>query len=397
MQTKGTFAAALVLVAATWADGWTQPRVFLLNPARLMEIRNTPPGDRRVEPALKRLMKDADKALRIQPPTVTAKDRVPPSGDKHDYMSLSPYWWPDPNQPDGLPYINRDGEINPERDQYPDREQLATMISAVGTLSLAYFFTGEESYAEHAAKMLRVWFIDTATLMNPNMNFAQAVRGLSDGRGSGIIETHRLPDLLDAVGLLAGSAAWTAEDQRALRGWCMRYLTWLHESPNGRREQQAENNHGSWYDVQVVSLSLFVGQRDLAVRTLEECKLKRIARQIEPDGSQPRELRRTKAEGYCTFNLLALTSLAVLGEKAGVDLWNYETPDGRSIQKALQWMLPYYTGEKEWPYQQIAPFEREEAVILLYQAGALGGARYADVAARMESVAGRSARIHLIY
>lgn len=35
--------------------------------------------------------------------TVVNKAVLPPSGDKHDYMSMAPYWWPDETKPDGLP------------------------------------------------------------------------------------------------------------------------------------------------------------------------------------------------------------------------------------------------------------------------------------------------------
>ncbi len=374
-----------------------QPRVYLMNPSRLEEVRKLPPGDRSVAPALKRLLRDAEKSLRVHPLSVTQKDSVPPSGDKHDFMSLSPYWWPDPNKPDGRPYIRRDGEFNPEREAFPDEKNLDRMIAAVSTLALAHFFTGEGSYAAHATELLRVWFIDSATQMNPNLNYAQAIRGRTEGRGSGIIESHQFPILLDAIDLLAGGGGIAETDVKALRTWFSEYLTWLRESPNGRHERDAKNNHGSWYDVQIVRAALFVGERSLALKTLEESKQRRIASQIEPDGTQPMELARTKAEGYSTFNLQALTTLAAIGKRVGVDLWEYETADGRSIRKALDFMLPYYVGEKTWTYPQIAPIKTKDVWMLLRAAASLGGARYAEAAAQLSIPNAASDRINLIY
>src|SRR5947199_2085248 len=95
--------------------------------------------------------------------------------------------------------------------------------------------------------------------MNPNLEFGQAVLGVNSGRGTGIIDTRLVPELTDALRLLEGSAAFTADDRAAMTSWCRAYLTWLRESRNGLDEAAATNNHGSWYDAQVVALALYVG------------------------------------------------------------------------------------------------------------------------------------------
>jgi hypothetical protein len=267
---------------------------------------------------------------------------------------MAPYFWPDPAKPDGLPYIRKDGKVNPERNQY-DAPLLGKMTRAVSTLALAYYLTGEERYAEHASKLLRVWFLDAETRMNPNLNFGQFIPGVNDGRGNGIIDTVSLTKVVDAVGLLAGSHAWTPADQTGMVAWFRECLHWLRTSKPGKDEAAAANNHGSWYDAQVVTYSLFIGDTESARKLLEECKTKRIARQIEPDGRQPLELKRTKAFDYSCVNLNALFALATLGEQVGVDLWHFETADGRSLRKALDWLIPYATGEKKWENEQITP------------------------------------------
>jgi hypothetical protein len=151
--------------------------------------------------------------------------------------------------------------------------------------------------------------------------------------------------------------------------WFRDYLRWLRTSKNGKEEAAAANNHGSWYDVQVATFALFVGEDDAYVKKLlEEAKTKRIARQIEPDGRQPLELKRTKAFDYSQTNLRALFALATLGDRVGVDLWRYETPDGRSIRKALDWLIPFATGEKKWEHEQITGLRGASLATLLRRA-----------------------------
>ena len=228
------------------------------------------------------------------------------------------------------------------------------MANSVETLALAYYFTGKEAYAEHAAKFVRVWFLDPATRMNPHLKYAQAVLGKNDGRGAGILEGRHLATAADGVGLLTKSKAWKSVDQKALDAWFAAYLDWLLTSESGKQEQAAKNNHGSHYDVQAARLALCLGRDDAARGMIETAKNRRVASQFEPDGSQPQELKRTASFSYCCFNLEALADLANLGEHVGVDLWKFATPDGRSIRRGIQYMLPYVdVPAKKWPHEQI--------------------------------------------
>src|SRR5689334_5363338 len=253
-------------------------------------------------------------AVSAQTFTVVSKQVTPPSGDKHDYMSLAPYWWPDPKSPNGLPYIRRDGERNPELATMPDHKNFDTVITSAHALALGYYLFGDEKYAAKATELLRAWFIDPRTRMNPNLQYAQAVRGINDGRGTGLIETRSIGKIADAVGMLQGSKAWMDADDRALHDWCAQFLDWMLTSKNGKDEAAARNNHGSFYDVQIASLALFTGRKDLAHSVLEQAAHKRIETQVQPDGSQPLELARTKSFSYSAFNLTALFELARLGE-----------------------------------------------------------------------------------
>jgi hypothetical protein len=296
---------------------------------------------------------EADSAMKVGPYSVMDKQETPPSGDKHDYMSLAPYWWPNPATTNGLPYIRRDGETNPERYKIPDDGDFNKVQSAVHALGLGYYLTGNEAYAARAALLLRTWFLDPATRMNPNLNFAQAVKGVNTGRGTGLIDVRGIPRLLDGIALLNGSAALTEKDRAGLKKWFEDYLSWLETSKNGQDEAAAQNNHGSWFDEQMTGIALFVGDRDLARKVDESAETKRIAVQIEPDGSEPLELARTKSFSYSVFNLSALEWLAVEARKTGVDLWSYHAANGASIRQDLDFLLPYAEGTKPWTHQAI--------------------------------------------
>jgi Alginate lyase len=347
------------------------PRIFLRAPEVLARHKARWLSDRQhPEPALARLLDDARKALAEKPISVTEKTALPPSGDKHDYLSLAPYAWPDPRKPDGLPYVMRDGQTNPERDSIPDHAYFSRIVVLTETLGLAYYFTSDESFAQHAALLLRTFFVESATRMNPNLNFAQGVRGKESGRASGIIDTAGLARLVDGFGLLSGSQSLSTEDREGIFGWFRDYLTWLRESELGRKEGQAKNNHGTWYDVQVVALALATGQADLARETLQFGHKRRIGRQLDPDGRQPEELQRTKSWHYAVYNLQALVALANLGDRAGVDLWRYQTPDGRSIRKAIDWLIPFALGDKPWTTPEIGGFKSDALWPILRAAAA---------------------------
>jgi len=360
----------LLVVLAGAPLVFSQSKVFLLDLSTL---------DR------KEAVAAADKMIGDGPFTVMRKQRTPTSGDKHDYMSQAPYFWPDSNSPSGLPYIRHDGVRNPEINQITDHAEMDRVARNSRALAAAYHLTHDETYAQRAAGLLRAWFLDPETRMNPNLRYAQAIPGVNDGCGIGIIESRGLTGVVDALGLLAGSKSWTAADQNGVEKWFRDFLEWLQTSKNGRDESKATNNHGTFYDVQIVDFALFTGQRELATQTLEAAKTKRIAAQIEPDGRQPRETDRTKGLSYSVMNLDGLMQLARLGEHSSVDLWNFETPDARGIRKALDWLVPFASGEQKWPYEQIEPFARAAFVPLLRRAAVkYHDNRYLAVAVRLE-------------
>jgi hypothetical protein len=292
---------------------------------------------------------------------------MPPSGDKHDYMSIGPYWWPDPQQPDGLPYIRRDGEVNPERMNY-DNVGLSHTAHNSLTLALAWYFTRDPQYSRQASALLRNWFLRPETRMNPNLNFGQAIPGRTEGRGIGIIDTTSLIRVVDAALILEASEGWTKQDADALRQWFAEYLDWLRTSPQGTAEAQTKNNHGTWYDAQVACFAIYSGSPEIAKEVLRESAKARIASQIRPDGTQPLELDRTKSWNYSLMNLRGFFALARLAEYVDVDLWAYQPETGGSIRMALDWLLPFAQGKRKWTHQQIARFEKSKIAEVLRRA-----------------------------
>ena len=374
------------------------PRYFGASLGALANVRQgIRSGNESLLPAFKVLLRDARQALNTAPPTVTDKKRHPVSGILNDYYSQAPYLWPDPSKPDGLPYLPIDGVINPEsrHADFTDQSRGASIGQLVETLALAYYLTGEEQYAAHAARCLKVWFIEPATRMNPHLKYAQAVPGRNEGRAIGIIEAGGFVRAVDAAGLLEESRHWKAEDRAALKRWTEDFLEWLLFSDYGIEEAQMRQNHGTMYDVRVVRLALSLGRYDLARETLESVKCNRIKLQIEPDGAQPMELRRTKSFNYSEMNLTGLIQLATLGDWMDMDLWSFETEDGRSIRRALEFIRPFVQDRpagwppRVWPYQQIVPF-RPEIFASAFRMAAVGyqEQEYEAIVSQFENASG---------
>lgn len=345
------FLVSLALIAALCSSTLAAvPGTIVLNGSALEQRRKEASSD-----AVRKLIKEADKIVgRTENFSVINKSQVPPSGDKHDYMSQAPYWWPDPSKPNGLPYIRRDGERNPELEKITDSAQLEKMLDSTETLGIAYYLTGDEKYASRAAGLLRTWFLDPKTRQNPNLKFSQSIPGINKGRGIGLIETRFLYRAIDASILISGSKLWAPADQAGLKKWFGEFLDWILNSPHGKDEADERNNHGTHYDVQVVAYAIFTGHLDIARKQFDVTK-GRIRSQIEPDGSQPLELARTRSWGYANMNLLGFFTLARLGESVGVDLWNFETADKRSIKRAIDWLVPFTDEKNKWTHQQIKP------------------------------------------
>lgn len=327
-----------------------------------------------------RVLRDAQKYLAEKPVTVTAAHSSRSTGGLRDFFSEGDYWWPDPKNPDG-PYIQRDGMSNP--DNFVEHRKFLLKLSVqMPCLAAAWKLTHDRRYAEHAAAHLRAWFVDEQTRMNPNLQYSQAIHGRSTGRGTGVIDTIHLVEVARAAPLIAESGVLPGADFADVKKWFADYVAWMTTSKNGMEERDAKNNHGTCWLMQVAAFAKLTGDRTLLTYCGDRFRKVIVPGQIEPDGSMPLELRRTKPYGYSLFNLEALATLCQIVSETGDNLWKFATPDGRSVGKAIEYMFPYIKDKKTWPKPpDVMYFEdwpmRQEA--LLFGGWAYNRQDYIDV------------------
>ncbi|KAG0044080.1 hypothetical protein BGZ83_010676 [Gryganskiella cystojenkinii] len=315
-------------------------RARLASPATYPQLLSANRRERDYAVAL--IVKEADLALKSTDVySVVLKDQTAPSNDIHDYLSLSKYYWPSLDKPGGLPYYRKDGSVNPEIETVKDYRLLRTMIREVHMMGMAYHFTGDSSYSKKCAYRLREWFLDEATYMNPNINYGSLQKGKKFGVRTGVLDLFTIYRVFDALHYLKQDPSWPTDLIPSLQDWFKKYVQWLDTSILAKQERNGNNNHGTYYDVQVIGIYLFLGRVEDA-RAVAQAALKtRIDDQIKSDGRQPEELARKTSWYYSVFNLQALMSLARWGDDVGVDMWNYEGPEGQSIKKAVDFLLPY--------------------------------------------------------
>ncbi|WP_083962752.1 alginate lyase family protein [Vibrio litoralis] len=298
--------------------------------------------------AMDTLISSADKALKRKIDPVVNKTLLPASGNKHDYYSFGPYWWPNPDTKDGLPYIRKDGVYNMDtKTSATDKQRMITFAKDVKSLGLAYYFTGNESYSEKAREQLVAWFVDPDTRMNPNLQYAQAIPGIVDGRGIGIIDSRLLIGVMDSVELIKPEL--NEDEYKAIVKWYTDFTHWLVTSDNGFEEDNWHNNHGTWFDAQVVAFSIFTNQMDQAKQRLRITQMRRIGNQFDIEGKQHAELERTKPWHYSNFNLEAYNLLGHYGELVDVDVWNYSV-DKHSLKNGYKYVSSAIINPESWTY-----------------------------------------------
>lgn len=292
------------------------------------------------------IIASAEEFLKEKPITITSFIAERSAGGIHDYYSEGSYWWANPDDPNG-PYIRKDGERNPSNFK-EHKKALRNFCITVTTLTAAYRLTNDERYALHALKHLQAWFIDSDTKMNSNLLYAQAIKGISTGRGIGIIDTVRLIHVAMSVLFLEEKKILNTENLAGVKKWFNDYSEWLTTHPNGVDERDNDNNHSTWWGAQVAAYAQVAKRLDI----LEECQTqfkKQLSIQMSEEGSFPKELSRTKPFHYMNYNLRAWTSFALLASTPAENLWTYQSKNG-TLQKAVDWAITFYNNPNTWMY-----------------------------------------------
>jgi len=295
------------------------------------------------------IIHDAEAALNSPTVHITDVRAELSEGGPNDYYSNGDYWWPNPNSRDGLPYVRRDGESNPNNFN-AHRKILRTFRSSVAALAAGYLITGNKAYAAKACQFVREFLLDERTKMNPSLLYSQAIPGICSGRSIGIIDTLHMIDVPKALAVLQNAPGVDQEVIAGARGWFAQYLHWMLTHPYGIQEMNADNNHSVCWFVQAAVYAEFTGNLSVLEMCREKYKTVLLPQQMALDGSFPRELERTKPYGYSIFVLDNMAVLCQVLSTPEDNLWEYELADGRGIKLGFEFLYPYLVNKASWPY-----------------------------------------------
>lgn len=333
-----------------------------------------------------RILKAANSYLADDPVTVTASHSGRSAGGLHDYFSQGDYWWADPANPKG-PWIRRDGYTNPDNFN-AHREALIGLGVKAPALVAAWRLTRDKRYAAHFLKHLRAWFVDPATKMNPNLEYAQAILGVSTGRGTGVIDTLQWTDLVRGLRLMEAAGGLSAAEIAPIKGWFAAYVDWMSTSKNGVEEELAKNNHGACWVLQVAEFAQFANRADLVQLCVDRYKKNLIPDQVEKDGSLPLELARTKPYNYTLFDGDVLTGICQSLSTVRDNLWTFKGPSGAGVAEVMAFQFPFIADKSKWPYAKDVEFfddfpSRRQS--LLFAGEALGHPEYVNVWKKLDA------------
>lgn len=269
-----------------------------------------------------RILKAANAYLSEKPTSLTALPAPGTPGTPHDYYSSPTFT--------------------------AHRDALLHFAIRVPALTAAFVLTKDERYATHAAAHLRAWFIDPATVMSPNLKFAQTKA--KAGTPDGLVEAVHLAEVAQSIPFLA--ATFAPADSTALSKWFAAYLDWLNTSVvAGLARDSKDHNATSWL-LQAAACARLNTNDDAPLTALRHrYQSTAIRAQINADGFFFRELSTPYPYRYSLFNLDMMSAVCLLLSTQFESVWNYALQDGPGMRVAIARYFPYIKDRGTWPYE----------------------------------------------
>lgn len=338
------------------AEARSFPRPAIYNMERLDELKCEYQGNNTAK--LNSFIKEAEAVIVATPVSVMDKQKAF-SRDKHTYCSISRYAWPSENDPSK--FVIKDGITNPEFSDF-DLPKLELLRDRMKTLSVAYYVTQDRRYLDAFTNHLKVWFLDKETYMKPNMALAQVQPGANDGKGMsyGLVELERFTPIIESICLVQTVTGLDKQTKKGIKNWFKEMLRWTMNSEQWALESGGTNNVVAGLYVTLVEMARFIGDKKTIRRLGNEYKEKILDVQIDEEGKQPAELKRTIGYGYSVGNLNNIVDFCLIMENAGVHFYE---ENQNVIDKAFGYLFQFEGNRAAFPYQQKAGWEHYERML----------------------------------
>lgn len=254
----------------------------------------------------------------------------------NEYVSLSTYYWPDPNNPNGK-YIKKP-EINYDKYNFSDRKYIDILLNNIQYLALAYQLTKNKNYAKKGINFIQYFFLNSKTHMIPRLSHSGII--LKDPLANTftthgcIVDTNSFWILGDLVDIIFSYTNNRYKNQMML--WFKNISDWFLYSDYGLKAKDRNNNWLTSYYVQLLSYLYASGQTELCKKVFENNFENILTTQIDCNGNQYNEQTRDNPIHYCNYNLHLLTRLALIGQKYNISIWMYKNSKGEgNLYKAM--------------------------------------------------------------
>lgn len=215
---------------------------------------------------------------------------------------------------------------------------LQTDANGAYVLALHHRVTGDAWSAEAAVRLIRAW--------------TDRVGRMRTEDDSKLSFSYHFPAFIFAADLLRRSPAFPAADQAA-------FAAFVREKALPMNTMDVHNNWGNWGLVLVLASAAYLSDPTLFDIGVERWK-SLLDAQIAPDGHLPHEVGRNDGRGerglwYSHFTLMPQTLAAEIARVQGVSLYDYRSPNGRSLRAAFERVAPWTLRPESFPYYRGEP------------------------------------------